>query len=202
MNEHMLKQQLSEAIGTPPTTAVGQSLTRVQDWFAQTAPVIYWTSFESPLGALYVAASKQGLIAVNFGIDTAAFLNELDPIARTEQSSSRLAVTIAQFKEYFAGKRTRFDIPVDLSRITPFQRRVLDATARIPSGALWTYAQVAKAINQPKASRAVGQALGRNPVPIVIPCHRVIASDGGLGGYSGGGGLASKQLLLHHEGAL
>jgi methylated-DNA-[protein]-cysteine S-methyltransferase len=79
---------------------------------------------------------------------------------------------------------------------------VLQTARRIPMGSVWTYGQVARTIGQPKASRAVGQALGRNPIPIVIPCHRVVAADGGLGGYSGGGGLESKRLLLRLEGAL
>ena len=79
---------------------------------------------------------------------------------------------------------------------------MLQTARNIPQGTLWTYGQVAQAIGKPKASRAVGQALGRNPVPIVIPCHRVIASDGSLGGYSGGGGLESKRFLLGLEGAL
>jgi methylated-DNA-[protein]-cysteine S-methyltransferase len=78
----------------------------------------------------------------------------------------------------------------------------LQAVRTIPAGTVWTYGQMARAIGNPRASQAVGQALGRNPVPVVIPCHRVIASDGSLGGYSGGGGLASKRLLLNLEGAL
>jgi methylated-DNA-[protein]-cysteine S-methyltransferase len=79
---------------------------------------------------------------------------------------------------------------------------VLQAVRTIPAGTVWTYGQMARAIGKPQASRAVGQALGRNPVPVVVPCHRVIAGDGSLGGYSGGGGLASKRLLLDLEGAL
>jgi O-6-methylguanine DNA methyltransferase len=174
----------------------------VQNWFAQTAPLIEWDIVESPLGPLYIAASERGLCSVGFGVSRADFLAGLDPLARTEQSPPALTPIAEQLQAYFAGARTSFDLPLDLSRLTPFQLSVLQAARRIPSGAVWTYGQVARAIGKPRASRAVGQALGRNPVPIVIPCHRVVASDGSLGGYSGGGGLDSKRLLLHLEGAL
>jgi methylated-DNA-[protein]-cysteine S-methyltransferase len=95
-----------------------------------------------------------------------------------------------------------FDLPVDLSSLTAFQRAVLDTACRIAPGQVWTYFQVAREMGRPKSSRPVGQALAHNPVPIVIPCHRVIASDGSLGGYSGGSGLRAKRWLLHLEGAL
>jgi O-6-methylguanine DNA methyltransferase len=85
--------------------------------------------------------------------------------------------------------------------LTPFQREVLSTACRISRGQVWTYQQVAEAMGRPKSSRPVGQALARNPVPIVIPCHRVVASDGSLGGYSGGSGLAAKRWLLRLEGA-
>ena len=109
---------------------------------------------------------------------------------------------MAQLREYFAGKRRRFDLPVDLSALTPFQRSVLGITCRIAPGKVWTYHRVAKAMRRPHSSRPVGQALARNPIPIVIPCHRVIASDGALRGYSGGSGLKAKRWLLQLEGAL
>lgn len=105
-----------------------------------------------------------------------------------------------QLRQYFLGRRWRFDLPIDLSSLTPFQREVLAVTSRIPKGKVWSYRQVAQAMGRPKASRAVGQALGRNPIPIVIPCHRVIASDGSLGGYCGSAGLDIKRWLLRHEG--
>lgn len=109
---------------------------------------------------------------------------------------------MAQLREYFAGKRSRFDLPIDLSSLTPFQRQVLAVTQKIPAGQTWSYQQVAKNMARPKSSRPVGQALGHNPIPIIIPCHRVVASDGTLGGYSGGSGLKAKRWLLQHEGAL
>jgi methylated-DNA-[protein]-cysteine S-methyltransferase len=172
------------------------------DGSPETASRIQWDVMASPLGALYMALSDGGLCRVDFGVGEAAFLRKLDPLARTEQNKEALAPIARQLGEYFAGARSCFDLALDLSRLTPFQRRVLEATQRIPAGAVWTYGRLARAIGRPKASRAVGQALRRNPVPIVIPCHRVVASDGSLGGYSGGGGLASKRWLLRFEGAL
>ena len=106
----------------------------------------------------------------------------------------------AQLKEYFSGQRRKFDLPVDLSSLTSFQREVLAVTIRIPWGEVWSYQRIAQEMGRPKSSHPVGQALGRNPIPIVIPCHRVIASDGGLGGYCGTAGLDLKRWLLRHEG--
>lgn len=195
-------KRLQDAMGDPPDAAVAESRRRVGSWFAQAAPLIQWDVVESPLGRLYVAVSDQGLCSLKFGVSQTDFLNRLDPLARTERDPTALAVVTAQLQEYFTGARSRFDLSLDLERTTPFQRRVLQTARRIPPGAVWTYGQIAQAIGKPQASRAVGQALGRNPIPIVIPCHRVVAGDGSLGGYSGGGGLNSKRLLLRLEGAL
>jgi O-6-methylguanine DNA methyltransferase len=181
---------------------VAESRRRVEAWFAQTAPLLQWDVIDSPLGPLFIAASERGLCHVDFGVGQADFLRGLDPLARTEQSTPALAPIAEQLQAYFAGERTGFDVELDLSRLTPFQLSVLQAARRIPAGSVWTYGQVARSIGKPKASRAVGQALGRNPVPIVIPCHRAVASDGSLGGYSGGGGLDSKRWLLHLEGVM
>ena len=201
MDARQLKQ-LRKAAGTPPEEAVSQSRRQVQGWFAQAAPLIRWGIVESPLGPLYIAASERGLCSVDFGVSQTDFLNGLDPLARTERNPPALASIAEQLQAYFAGARTSFDLPLDLSQLTPFQRSVLQAARCIPSGTVWTYGQVAQAIGKPRASRAVGQALGRNPVPIIIPCHRVVAGDGSLGGYSGGGGVDSKKLPLRLEGAL
>lgn len=192
-------EPLLDAMGSPPDSAIAQSRRRVQKWFAQAAPLIQWDAIESPLGLLYIAASAQGLYRVDFGVDRVTFLNSLDPLARTEQNPAALALVTQQLREYFAGNRSRFDLSLDLVRLTPFHRSVLQTIRNIPPGTVWTYGQVAQTIGKPKASRAVGQALGNNPVPIVVPCHRVVAG-GGLGGYRGG--LDRKKLLLHLEGAL
>ena len=201
MDERQLKQ-LQQALDSPAQSAVAASGQQVGSWFAETAPLIQWEVMESPLGPLYLAASPRGLCALNFGVGQASFLERLDPLAQTAHSRTALAPIVEQLQEYFAGTRRQFDLPLDLERLKPFQLSVLQTARRIPAGSVWTYGQMARTVGKPGASRAVGQALGRNPLPIVIPCHRVVASDGGLGGYSGGGGLASKRWLLHLEGAL
>ncbi len=102
---------------------------------------------------------------------------------------------------YFRGESDALeDVPIDLTGSTAFERRVYEATRRIPFGKVATYGQIAQAIGQPMAQRAVGQALGKNPIALVIPCHRVVASGGGLGGFTGG--LSWKKKLLRHEGVL
>jgi methylated-DNA-[protein]-cysteine S-methyltransferase len=200
--DEQLKKQLQETLGAPTEDAVVASRQQVGRWFARTAPLIQWDVIQSPLGSLYISASAQGLSSLDFGVSQADFLSRLDSLARTERNPAALSSIVEQLQAYFAGDRLSFELPLDLGRLTPFQLGVLQAARGIPPGSVWTYGQVARAIGKPKASRAVGQALGRNPVPIVIPCHRVIASDGGLGGYSGGGGLQSKRFLLSLEGAL
>lgn len=195
-------EALESALGVPLPEDTAASRRRIAQWFERTAPLVRWDMMRSPLGALYVAAGTQGLRRLDFGISEAEFLGRLDPRARTRRDPAALAPVVAQLQAYFAGERALFELPLDLQAVTPFQRSVLQAARRIPAGTVQTYGQVARAIGKPRASRAVGQALGRNPVPIIIPCHRVVASDGGLGGYSGGGGLDSKRWLLQLEGAL
>ncbi|ATW27229.1 methylated-DNA--[protein]-cysteine S-methyltransferase [Candidatus Formimonas warabiya] len=103
-------------------------------------------------------------------------------------------------EEYFQGKRRELDFPLDLSGLPPFQRKVLEATGKIPYGETRSYQWVAQQAGSPRACRAVGGALGKNPVPILIPCHRVVGSDGSLCGFSGPGGLDQKKRLLELEG--
>jgi methylated-DNA-[protein]-cysteine S-methyltransferase len=201
MDDRKLKR-LEAAIGTPPEEAVAVSRGQVARWFEQSAPLIQWDVMDSPLGMLYVGFGAQGLRNVAFRVSQAGFMSQLDPLARTERNPVAVAPVIEQLHAYFAGARLWFDLPVDLGRLTPFQQSVLQTIRVIPVGAVWTYGQVARSLGRPKASRAVGQALGRNPVPIVVPCHRVVASGGRLGGYSAGGGLESKRYLLGLEGAL
>ena len=180
--------------------ARSRALTRQR--FADEAPLIQWDEMISPLGRLYAAVSGQGLCAVEIGGNQADLFRRFNAQTRLKKNSRAVAPIMAQLREYFAGKRRRFDLPVDLSALTPFQRSVLGITCRIAPGEVWTYHRVARAMRRPRSSRPVGQALARNPVPIVIPCHRVIASDGALRGYSGGPGLKAKRWLLQLEGAL
>lgn len=200
--EKQALQYLHESLSTPPEEAVAASRRQVKRWFTQTAPLIQWDVMTSPLGPLYVALSERGLYRLDFGVNQADFAAKLDPLARIEQNPAALAAVTKQLQAYFGGDRFQFDLPLDLSQTTPFQKRVLQTAQRIPAGTTWTYGQLAHTLGKPQASRAVGQALGRNPIPIVIPCHRVIGSDGGLRGYGAGRGLESKRWLLHLEGAL
>lgn len=187
----------------PSQAAVDQSRSRIATWFTKTAPAIQWAALnDSPLGTIYLASSQSGLCSVDFGVTEDTFIEHIDPLAHTIYDPDALQTVLKELTEYFSGKRQQFDVPVDLTRMTPFQQSVLHRTATIPTGRVWTYGQMAQAIGKPRASRAVGQALGSNPVPIIIPCHRVVGSDGSMVGYSGGGGIASKQWLLRLEGAL
>lgn len=153
-------------------------------------------SIPSPLGTLLVYADETGLRALDFPGARPA------PGASPDTPAGRVALrkAAAALNAYFA-KGT--PLPTDLVAVseddgTPFQRKVWKAIARIPYGKTRSYAQLAKAVGKPGASRAVGAACGANPLPLFIPCHRVVASDGSLGGFSGG--LAIKRLLLRHEG--
>lgn len=194
----MTMAQLSKAVGQPDAQSRDRSRQAVLAWYAETAPVIRWDRVNAPFGPLYVAVSDRGLRRVGFPDEADSFLDGVDRRARIMHDPAAVAPYATQLAEYFAGKRRSFDLPVDMRDLRPFQRSVLEVALRIPLGSVWTYSQVAQAIGKPRAARAVGQALGNNPVPIVVPCHRVIASTGRLQGYAGG--LAIKQQLLALEG--
>lgn len=166
---------------------------------AALAPEMAYDRVDSPVGPLYVVVSPRGLYRVNFGGSD----QEIETLAASRgvgvaHDPGKVRAYADQLREYFAGDRRAFDVPFDLSDVSRFTRRVLEATARIPFGRLATYRDIALAIGQPGATRAVGNALGRNPLPIVIPCHRVVRSGGSIGGYTGG--LAIKWRLLEIEG--
>ncbi|HET7700196.1 MAG TPA: methylated-DNA--[protein]-cysteine S-methyltransferase [Candidatus Limnocylindria bacterium] len=155
---------------------------------------------DSPLGPLWVAVGPKGVVGIHYGAEPSAA--ELARLVRAYGPGilpdERRADPVArQLDQYFRGRRQAFDVAVDLSPLSPFQRRILAATARVPYGSVSTYARVAARAGSEKASRAAGQALGANPIPIVVPCHRVLATDGTLGGYSGG--LEAKRRLLALE---
>jgi methylated-DNA-[protein]-cysteine S-methyltransferase len=152
-----------------------------------------FSMFESPIGELILSGDDHGLTAIAF-----ADSNKAPRIDSTWSRDDRAFTRVAdQLSAYFAGDLTQFEL--DLApRGTPFQQRVWEALQRIPFGATTTYSRLAGALGDPHATRAVGLANGRNPLPIVIPCHRVIGADGTLTGY--GGGLQRKQWLLAHEG--
>jgi O-6-methylguanine DNA methyltransferase len=152
------------------------------------------------LGILYLAANQQGLIKVSYVSNKSQFLAELNPLAQLTRDGGDIHAYRQQIEEYFQGRRRSFSLPLDLSGLTDFQKAVLTAIDEIPAGQTRSYGDIADVIERPGAARAVGQALGSNPIPIVLPCHRVVASDGSLGGYTGG--LQRKRHLLKLEGAL
>jgi methylated-DNA-[protein]-cysteine S-methyltransferase len=158
----------------------------------------------SPLGELFVAATKRGLLEIGYQpFQVSAYLEQIaDKVSpRILEAPGRLDAIRRQLDDYFAGRRTEFELPLDWSLARQgFGRRVLDAAAKIPFGSALTYRDVATRAGNPKAVRAAGSALGANPIPIVVPCHRVLRTGGGLGGY--GGSLERKRWLLEHEGAI
>jgi methylated-DNA-[protein]-cysteine S-methyltransferase len=166
--------------------------------------VISVTSLKKTMvGDIFAAQSAKGLCRVAFGRTSekkflASLAEMFGPDATFEMRP--LPIVLVQLKKYLAGIATSFSLEVDLSGLTTFQRRVLRQTMRIPYGRTSSYGEIAARVGRPNAQRAVGNAVGANPIPIVIPCHRVIASDGSLGGY--GGGLSYKKKLLKLEGAL
>ena len=152
-------------------------------------------------GSLVVAASEDGLAYVSF--DGLQDFNEIisDEIVNPNNRSLEIVHAAGrQIQEYFNGKRKSFDLPLDLQGLTDFRKRVLMRTSQIPFGSTMTYGEVARAIQQPKAARAVGGALAHNPIVLVIPCHRVVAGDGSMHGFSSPGGIATKAKLLEFEG--
>jgi methylated-DNA-[protein]-cysteine S-methyltransferase len=157
----------------------------------------------SPVGDLLLAVTPRGLIRIAYNAEDRAdtVLAELAQRVspRVVEAPAALDDVRRELDEYFAGKRTGFDIPVDWRLHDGFGRRVLRATARIPFGNVLSYAQVAAKAGSPRAYRAAGNALGSNRIPIVVPCHRVVATGGKLGGYTGG--IARKEYLLELEGA-
>lgn len=168
---------------------------------ASLAPVGYGLA-ESPFGPLWVAVGPRGVAVIHYGGEPAE--SELRRLLRTYgpgivPDARRTDEVRRELDQYFRGKRRDFDVRFDLAGLTPFQQRVLKATARVRYGDLATYKVVAKRAGNEKASRAAGAALGSNPIPIVVPCHRIVASDGTLGGYSGG--LETKRCLLDIERA-
>lgn len=161
--------------------------------------MIAYDCLDTPIGRLWVAVSPNGLCRIELKSSEENFVSILQKTCGQEpvRSPSATAEVKQQLQEYFAGQRRHFDLVVDLEQVTPFQRDVLIACLRIPFGETRTYADLARAAGRPNAFRAVGMAMAKNPIPLVIPCHRVVRSDRGLGGY--GGGLDMKQWLLQHE---
>jgi len=155
---------------------------------------------DSPIGPLLLAATGLGLVRVAFATEDhdqvlADLADRVSP--RVLRAPSRLDRAARELDEYFSGRRTRFDFALDFQLSRGFRRLVLDELTRIAYGATASYAEVASAVGSPKAVRATGTACATNPLPVVVPCHRVLRSDGSLGGYLGG--LGTKRTLLDLE---
>jgi methylated-DNA-[protein]-cysteine S-methyltransferase len=156
---------------------------------------------DTPIGTLLVAGTERGLCRIAYDAEPE---REVDRLAhafgiRVLRSARPIDPARRQLDEYFEGKRQRFDLAVDIGSLADFNRRVLQELARVPYGEVVTYGELAARAARPRAARAVGTVMNRNPLPIVLPCHRVIGSNGKLVGYAGG--LERKETLLRLEGA-
>jgi methylated-DNA-[protein]-cysteine S-methyltransferase len=156
----------------------------------------YVSLFETRLGVGVVQAGDRGVCRVHLPTEADSYRREFRDVPPSELTQRAAEM----LKRYFKGERQTFnDLPVDLSVVTPFRRRILELIRSIPFGEVWTYGQVAGLAGAPGAARAVGGAMACNPLPVIIPCHRVIAGDGKLTGFSAPGGIACKEYLLRME---
>jgi methylated-DNA-[protein]-cysteine S-methyltransferase len=196
-------QQLESALRDAATQTVGD----LPDLSAVAAAAgildVAYATLDSPLGELLLAATDAGLVRIAY-LDHEARDGVLAELAtrlspRVLAAPRRLDEPRRELEQYFTGARSRFELALDWRLTRGFGRRVLEATARIPYGAVSSYKQVATDAGSPRGSRAAGNALGSNPLPIVVPCHRVLYSSGAIGGYTGG--LERKRLLLAVESA-
>lgn len=197
MKHQSSAQQLQDAARSLPDAPDGARLAAEAE--ARGLVDVAYGTIDSPLGRLLVAASERGVVLIAYESDH----DPLDLLARRVsprilEVPARVDHARRQLDEYFAGRRRDFELVLDWSPLSGFTRRVLEATARIPYGEVSTYRAVASEAGSPAAVRAAGNALGANPLPIVVPCHRVLRTGGGLGGYTGG--LHKKEQLLRLEG--
>jgi methylated-DNA-[protein]-cysteine S-methyltransferase len=196
-----LRQAAGSLPAEPPTAAIEKLAERAA---ADGLLDVAYASVDSPLGPLVVAGTPRGLVRVAY-TEPGSHDEVLEDLAarvspRVLEAPARLDEPRRELDEYFAGRRTEFDLPIDWSILRGFTLKVLRATARIDFGELRSYADVASEAGSPRAVRAAGNALGANPMPVVVPCHRVVRTGGALGGYTGG--VERKEFLLRLEGAL
>lgn len=167
--------------------------------------IIHWTDCDSPIGRLRIASTERGLAYVELpnanGCGLRGWVHRHAPGSDLRSSAEHNCSYVEQITEYFEGRRESFDFEIDL-RATDFQRDVYEEVGRIPYGVQRSYANIAQAVGRPKAVRAVGAANGSNPVPLVIPCHRVIASNGNLHGYAGGLPMKARLLAMENSSAV
>jgi len=162
-----------------------------------------WSRINTPIGELTVAVSPKGVCEIGFGWidDDASFVERLVGRGYVPVRDDVAVLPVAhELADYFSGLRKTFDLPVDLGGVSDFSRAVLGATLAVPFGQTQTYADIARAIGKPRASRAVGNALNRNPVPLLVPCHRIVPASGGIGNYAVDPTV--KERLLSLEGAI
>lgn len=162
---------------------------------------VAYRTVDSPVGTLLLAATAIGLVRVAYAVDHDAVLATLAAVVspRVLRAPARLGPAARQLDEYFTGRRTDFEVPVDLRLAEGFRRSVIEHLRQISYGSRESYAEVAAAVGRPRAVRAVGTACAHNPLPVVVPCHRVVRSDGSTGQYVGG--VAAKSVLLDLESA-
>jgi methylated-DNA-[protein]-cysteine S-methyltransferase len=195
---------LSRARRTPVGEAAAQRAARfVKAAEKENLVDVVFARVDSPFGELLVAATPKGVVQLSLhGYDQNETLEDLarKVSPRMFESPKRLDAVRKQLDEYFAGKRRTFDVDLDWQLSHGFALRVLKATARIPYGSVSSYREMAEKAGNVRATRAAGNALGGNAIPVIVPCHRVLRTGGGLGGY--GGGLPMKEALLKMEGAI
>jgi methylated-DNA-[protein]-cysteine S-methyltransferase len=164
--------------------------------------VFYGDSPASRLAPLWAAVTARGVWAGAYGMDEAEFRAEAEQRgpAALVYDPGKVAAVLKQMEEFLAGKRRRFDVELDWSGMTPFQTAVRKAVMAVPYGKTASYGEIAAAVGKPLAARAVGGVQATNPISFIIPCHRIIGSDGSLAGYGGFGGLKTKKWLLKLEG--
>ncbi len=157
---------------------------------------------DSPVGTLHVAATDAGVVCIAWAGDDWQARVAATVSPRIVEAPARVDEARRQLDQYFAHQRRAFELTLDWRLSGGFRRQVLQALAEVPFGVVVTYGELAERVGRPGAARAVGSAMAANPVPIVVPCHRVLRTGGGLGGYSGRGGLGTKRALLALEGVV
>ncbi len=193
---------LRELVEGPPEDSLAAARERFAGLAEEAGLIdVAYATEDSPFGPILLAATELGLVMLSLpGVDPDSALERLavEVSPRVIESPARLDGARRELDLYFAGRLRDFDLPLDWQLSHGFRRRVLRATARIPYGQTRSYTEMARSAGNERAQRAAGSALGSNPIPIVVPCHRVLRTGGALGGY--GGGVAMKQALLELEG--
>jgi methylated-DNA-[protein]-cysteine S-methyltransferase len=201
MDPSMIEDALQHPPAVPDVAAAVRRATQRAE--AEGLVDVAFAEVDSPLGTLVAARTERGLVRLAYEEFNGGLDRVLDHLAlrispRIVEAPARLDDVRRELDEFFDGRRRGFDLPIDWALTSGFTRRILQATAAIPFGSVSTYRDVAAEAGSPKATRAAGNALGSNPIPIVVPCHRVLRTGGGLGGYTGG--VQKKELLLRLEG--